>query len=70
MRDVLLVCEVAFSAALLIGAGLLIRSLVRLQEVNPGFRDRSRADHAALAAASPLSRASKSDCFYDRLLAG
>jgi putative ABC transport system permease protein len=38
MRDVLLVCEVGSSAALLISAGLLIRSLIHLQEVNPGFR--------------------------------
>lgn len=41
LRDVLMVCEVASSAALLVGAGLLIRSFLHIEEVNPGFR----ADH-------------------------
>ncbi len=66
-RDVLLVCEVASSAALLIGAGLLIRSLVRLQEVNPGFR----ADHVLTMQFSlPQARYAGLNVglFYERLL--
>ncbi len=37
-RDVLVVAEIALACVLLIGAGLMIRSFLRILDTNPGFR--------------------------------
>jgi putative ABC transport system permease protein len=48
LRDLLVATEVALSLVLLIGAGLLLRSFLQIQNVRPGFR----ADHAVSFALS------------------
>jgi predicted permease len=65
LRGLLVVSELAFSLILLIGAGLLIRSFIRLQSVAPGFT----TDHVLtmqVAANDPKYRQDKATASFWR----
>jgi putative ABC transport system permease protein len=69
VRATLVVSEIALSLMLLIGAALLLKSFLRLQEVEPGFR----RDHLLLVRLSlpprTYSGAETITVFYDQVLA-
>ena len=69
-RAVLVVCEIALTLILLVSAGLLANSFVRLQRVDPGFR----VDHVTIVTL-PLPQSKYPDgkrqaAFYQRVLEG
>jgi predicted permease len=67
-RSALVVSEIAIALILLVGAGLLIESFRRVQQVNPGFR----ADHLLVMQLSlpgfKYSNAQAARAFYDQAL--
>ena len=68
LRDLLVVAETALALVLLIGSGLLVKSFVRVQQVNPGFRpDYVLAMQIALPAFR-YKEAGQIDTFYRQVL--
>jgi predicted permease len=67
VRQLLVACQVSVSLLLLIGAGLFIRTLANLKNIDAGFH----ADHVLLVSLNPeLSRYSpeRTRIFYDELM--
>jgi putative ABC transport system permease protein len=68
MRGLLVVAEMALATMLLVGAGLLAKSLVRLQEVSPGFNPAHLLVAEAPLSPSTYATAPSRNIFVDRLL--
>ncbi len=69
LRNALVVAEIAFSVVLLIGAGLLMKSFVALNNVNMGFRPDHLLLMSAEVPASSLETARAGTQFYKSLMA-
>jgi putative ABC transport system permease protein len=68
LRATLTVAEVALSVALLIGAGLLLRSFVNLQQVDPGFAvDGLMTGRVMLTSRTAFDTPDKRSVFWRRL---
>src|SRR5262249_41944232 len=68
LRSLLVVSEIALSLVLLVGAGLLMRSFLKLQAVNPGFNPQNMLT-TQISLEGPNYQTDESIiAFYDQLL--
>jgi putative ABC transport system permease protein len=67
VRDGLVVSELAFACILLVGAGLLIRSFLRVLDVNPGFQP-ERAAALRIDPSFRISSFAQQNAFIDDVL--
>lgn len=67
IRDGLVICEIAFACTLLIGAGLLLRSFVRVLDVKLGFQP-ERAAAVRIDPSFRISSLQQQDSFIDDAL--
>ena len=66
-RTVLVIAETAIAVMLLVGAGLLIKSFVRLQDVNPGFSSDNVLTAQLALPSSRYADATARRIFWERL---
>jgi putative ABC transport system permease protein len=67
-RGLLVIAEVALSLILLVGAGLLLQSFVRLQRVDPGFQAQNTLTFRVPLSARRYPEQSQRVAFIDRLI--
>nr|MBA3356432.1 ABC transporter permease [Pyrinomonadaceae bacterium] len=68
LRGSLVIAEIALSLVLLVGAGLLIRSFLRLQAVNPGFNSKNVLTMQLDLSGPNYKKGAQVITFHDQLL--
>ena len=68
LRDGLVTCEVALSLVLLVGGGLMIRSLMAILRTDPGFNPQNVLTMQMTLAESKYPKPEQRDAFYQRTL--
>jgi len=69
LRNALVVAEIALSLVLVIGAGLMIKSFMRLQQVNPGFDTSNVLTMVTSLPSEKYAKDAQIISFYDQVLA-
>jgi putative ABC transport system permease protein len=68
VRSFLVVAEVALSLVLLVGAGLLLKSFVRLREINPGFKPEPVLTYSVALPTAQYGTPAEQTRFFQQLL--